>query len=221
MMTTDYKSRANRKKSTPKKKVSVWIIFMLGFLSGGFVSSLIFLNTPKPKPALLAMGTSTTNQPPKEIPVTDPDQPPKPEFKFYSMLPEMEVPAATDVTTSAINTKKWTPPMVIDKKTAPVTPIVPVVTSIPKPTPINKPKTTQPQYLLQLGSFRQTRDAERVKARVALIGVESAVQRFVGKNHQVYYRVRTTFPQDKTILTRLRQRLSRQGIDSFLIRVVK
>ena len=210
MPTTDYNARANTKKTAPKKKPLIWITFMLGFVSGGFVSSLLFLSTPDFKPKLVDMGEATAETKDETVKVDKTEQPPKPEFKFYSMLAEMEVPATEKIPPLAVTQKKWTPPMVVKPKAESI---------VNNPPQKNNHKNKDPMYLLQLGSFKQVKDAERTKVRLALMSVQTAVHRFVGKNNQVYYRVRTMASQDKSTLNRLRQRLKKSHIDSFFIRV--
>jgi len=88
----------------------------------------------------------------------------KPRFEFYTILSELEVfvpePEAEEI----------------------------------KPQPSNtKPETTstsgEKKYLLQAGSFKNQQDAERLKASLALLGVQSSIQS-VSINHDNWHRVR-------------------------------
>jgi cell division protein FtsN len=74
-------------------------------------------------------------------------------------------------------------------------------------------------FFLQAGSFQNDADAENLKARLALIGVEAAVQSADVGEKGVWYRVRVG-PFAKIEDTgKLRQMLSQNGIEATLIKV--
>ncbi len=68
-------------------------------------------------------------------------------------------------------------------------------------------------YFIQAGSFRQMSDADRLKARLALLGVESRIERAEVKG-AVWYRVRLGPFASMTEVERVRSRLRRHRIDS-------
>jgi cell division protein FtsN len=81
----------------------------------------------------------------------------------------------------------------------------------------NKPATAPPpadapaagQYLIQVGSFANLKEAEAQKAKLALIGVESRVEKVTIDNSKTWYRVRIGPEKDQhsveTILARLEE----------------
>jgi cell division protein FtsN len=73
-------------------------------------------------------------------------------------------------------------------------------------------------YVLQAGSFRNVQDAERVRAQLAVQGIEAKVQR-VAVDTDVWHRVRIGPVADLADLNRLRARLQRNNIDALVIRV--
>ena len=88
----------------------------------------------------------------------------EPRFDFYTILPELEV----FIPESEIN------------KTG----------RKPKPATGNiSSETGSKQYLLQAGSFRSSEDADRLKASLALLGVQSSIQS-VSINNESWHRVR-------------------------------
>jgi len=89
----------------------------------------------------------------------------------------------------------------------------PVATKAPQ-APINKPGI----YVLQAGSFAKYSDADRRKAQLAMLGVESGIQK-VTVDEKVYHRVRVGPLDDLDDLQRLRQRLSGAKIDAVVLRV--
>ena len=68
-------------------------------------------------------------------------------------------------------------------------------------------------YFIQAGSFRRMADADRLKARLALLGVESRIERAEVKG-AVWYRVRLGPFASMTEVERVRSRLRRHRIDS-------
>ena len=88
----------------------------------------------------------------------------EPRFDFYTILPELEV----FIPESEINKTGRTPRPTTDNIAA---------------QPAGK------QYLLQAGSFRSSEDADRLKATLALLGVQSSIQS-VSINNDTWHRVR-------------------------------
>ncbi len=75
-------------------------------------------------------------------------------------------------------------------------------------------------YVLQAGSFRRFTDADGVKARLALQGIESNIQR-VTIDDKTYHRVRIGPETQLNKVNKLRTRLREQDIDALLIRVAE
>ena len=73
-------------------------------------------------------------------------------------------------------------------------------------------------YVLQAGSFKDTVDAERRKANLALLGVESRLQR-VSIDEDVYHRVRIGPTSDLNELNKVRRQLWEADMDVLLIRL--
>lgn len=73
-------------------------------------------------------------------------------------------------------------------------------------------------YILQAGSFSSVADAERRKAELALLDIESRFQK-VSVDDKVYHRVRIGPVDNLNRLNELRGRLNRAGIDAMVIRV--
>ncbi len=73
-------------------------------------------------------------------------------------------------------------------------------------------------YVLQAGSYRNLADAERMRAQLALQGIEARVQR-VSVDNDVWHRVRIGPVTDLDELNRLRRQLQAGDIDALVIRV--
>lgn len=83
-----------------------------------------------------------------------------------------------------------------------------------KPAPETRPGT----YVLQAGSYRNFADADRVRAQLALQGVESKVQK-VTVDADTWHRVRIGPITDLGELNRVRGRLRQADIDALVVRV--
>jgi len=75
------------------------------------------------------------------------------------------------------------------------------------------------RYILQVGSFRNEADADRMRANLGLAGFESRIQRVSIDDGQTYYRVRVGPIENPEELARTRDRLEDQGIEPLLIRL--
>ncbi|QMU61839.1 MAG: SPOR domain-containing protein [Gammaproteobacteria bacterium] len=121
----------------------------------------------------------------------------KRKFDFYTLLPELEI-------------------------------VIPLEESQPpKQKPSASPDTTNKQqtnyrggYLLQAGSFQQFNEADSLKARLALIGVEANIQS-VEVNKTKWHRVQIGPSNDRNALEKLRKRLKSSQIDTILLQAKK
>jgi hypothetical protein len=74
------------------------------------------------------------------------------------------------------------------------------------------------KFLLQVGSFRHYRDADRRKASLALQGITANIQRAVINGQEVWFRVMVGPLEGKSELQKMRQKLIEIGIDMMIIR---
>jgi cell division protein FtsN len=121
----------------------------------------------------------------------------KPRFDFYTMLPEMEVAVPKEEPAAAA------PP--------PPPPS--------RPAPAEEGSAERESYVLQIGSFRRHADADRLKARLALMGIEAAIQKVTINNKDTYHRVRSGPYSSRSALDRVRTQLRREGIESIAIKL--
>jgi len=199
MASRDYKSRAHPpRKQQPQQKPG-WVWFVAGLLVGVFVSGLIWLKVTPSGPFLPQLAAPVKQkraaEPEKKQPQPDT---PKPRFDFYTILPEMEVVV----------------PDPVEK------PEVKMATTTGVTEPAAKPSDTAAGYMLQMGSFRKYSDADRLKASLALVGIQAEIQRVNIKGGDVYHRVRSG-PYDRAQLNSLRAKLKQKKISSLVIKYRK
>lgn len=202
-MPRDYKHRAHSKRRRQPSPVA-W--FVAGLLVGVATFGLAWLKWA-PAPAVTRAAT-VTPPPATEAEPSPPPRPsdaPPPRFEYYSVLPEMEVVI---------------PPEDLRPQKPPSPP--------PRPSPMpelpgqSTPAAAPPAggdavYLLQLGSFRNTGDADRLKASLALLGITARVEKVTIDDKGTYYRVRSG-PYSRDQAYGLHNRLKGNSVDSLIVR---
>lgn len=116
------------------------------------------------------------------------DQPPKSQYDFFTVLPEMEVV----VPEQELSANKQA------EDTAPVS-------------------NDADSYILQVGSFRASADAEQMKARLALQGFTALVQT-VTVNDETWHRVRIGPVAGAGKADDMRRQLTQAGIDTLVMK---
>ena len=82
-----------------------------------------------------------------------------------------------------------------------------------------RPGAPTEHFLLQIGSFQNPADADNLKARLALLGVEAGVEPVSLAEKGTWYRVRVGPYSKVEELNRLRQTLAQNGIEASLVKV--
>lgn len=184
-------TRSNRRRPAPP-----WLWAVSGLALGLLVAFLVFLQMRPDSESVAALPVpppqATPEAPPDKprAPSPPPAKPPaKPRFDFYNLLPEMEV-------------------------------IVPDAEIAGKPSAAGVKRVEEPgTYLLQAGSFRSRAQAEQLRARLALLGLETSVQTVSVDNAQTWHRVRVGPFSKLKELNDARVLLRKNGVDAILIRL--
>lgn len=74
-------------------------------------------------------------------------------------------------------------------------------------------------YLLQAGSFRNKAQADQLRAKLALLGLETSIQTVSVDSKQAWHRVRVGPFKNLGELNKARSLLKKNGIDAILIRL--
>ena len=110
-------------------------------------------------------------------------------FAFYELLPKYEV-------------------------------VVPKESLKPKATATPAPDDAKAgQYLIQVGSFSDVKEAEAQKAKLALIGIESRVEKVTIDNSKTWYRVRIGPEKDQRAVETVLARLEENDIKAVVMMV--
>ncbi|USE35349.1 SPOR domain-containing protein [Endozoicomonas sp. SCSIO W0465] len=195
---------ASKSKSTGKSAgVSLpnWAWLLAGLLIGVFAAFLAGL-TPSAK------DVRTVAEQVKASSGDDQKKDNQPVFDFYTLLPESEV------TVSIVD-----PELRAEPRAEPTA----VSTKAQKSKPGQKPATTavtRPEkYLLQAGSFRSAKDAERLRAQLLLEGLAPRVERVNVGGGETWHRVQLGPFADRVSLQNAQKVLASQNIDSLLLQL--
>jgi cell division protein FtsN len=215
-MPRDYKHHVNTKRK--RRPVSPWLGVMAGLLIGLFVAFLVYIRMQAPavrlqpipagKPESIDTGPAPVQAENSSGGKPAPPAPPRPRFDFYTLLPEMEVVIPEEEVDAKVEAHARA-------KTA-ASATAPVAESPQKDTrPVEAPDT----YFLQVGSFRNGEQAERFKAELALLGLETNIQKVTINNRDTWHRVRVGPFNSLDALDRARKLLGSQGIESTTIKI--
>ena len=96
---------------------------------------------------------------------------------------------------------------------------------VPEQEITGKPEQGVPQveapgtYFLQVGSFRNSEQADRFKAELALLGLETSIQKVTIDNKTTWHRVRVGPFSELDALNKTRRLLKQRGVESTLVKV--
>ncbi len=195
-MPADYKSRATRKK---KKSLPGYVWLLSGLGIGLFVAFIVYLDkqpennksfgsaVQQELEKLKKQARKKDTAPAKTESLAKETKQPK--FNFYTILPELEVLIPESETRPPESRKKTT-----------------TLSSTKKAGPAKR-------YVLQVGSFQNLGDAEKLKATLAFLGVEAHIQH-VTVNGNAWHRVRTGPYKNKKLLYKNQKLLQKNDIDS-------
>ena len=196
-MPADYKSRVNQKQ---KQSLPGYLWLLSGLAIGLFVAFIVYLDKQPEsdknfgtavQQELEKLKNKKSTKIEKTASTTKTSKEKKePKFNFYTILPELEV-------------------LIPESETRPP------VTSKPEASSKVSSKGSSPgkQYVLQVGSFQNLPDAEKLKANLAFLGLSAEIQH-VTVNKQAWHRVRTGPYQNKKQLYQNQDLLKKNDINS-------
>jgi cell division protein FtsN len=238
--------RAATKKTKSKKERRFFSLnFFIGLATGLMIAWLIhlFLFSEMPLPTLPASsskttpsssskepkrastpskkGTSPTASRPSEKKRSRPEtESERPRFEFYTILPDREmIIPDEEIGTRAAQTRSD----LQAEKRADTPPDRPASTTTATPRSTSTPSSTAParseqQYIIQAASFQNFADADRLKARIALLGIVASIQTVTIKEGEEWHRVRIGPVSSTEEVNRLRNRLAEHKIKALVIR---
>jgi cell division protein FtsN len=151
----------------------------------------------RPEKAETKVGAATTPQPLPGKPGDKVDE--KPRFEFYKILPSGQEPAPAPA------------PATGEPKALPPQAAVPAAGAAP----------AQPSeaYFLQAGAFQKSADADNLKAKLALMGLETSLQEVNVPDKGTMHRVRVGPFAKLEDMNRVRNQLSQAGVQATVIKI--
>lgn len=161
-MTRDFakKNRPPQRRAKPKSQVPGWVWLFTGAVLGAFVMFLVYLKDLPPTESTTDENKAMARLLEPESETDSETTTPKPRFDFYKLLKESEV-------------------------------IVPATEPERQQLPSGQAQTpadTQ-EYILQVGSFRNSADADRLRAQLILLNLDARTEQVTLQNEQVWHRV--------------------------------
>jgi len=212
-MSRDYRRRAEprSRRSTPG-----WMLFAVGFIAGAFSIGLAWVKLGPAELKALTTSLQTAAKPQAAAKVEEAPKHagvPKPQFQFYSLLPEREVMVSEDEVDRRAKASSSVP----SPRPAPVSPPgAPVAATEAPPAPPAAP--ADEVLMLQVAAFKARSDAESLKAQLALKGMQAGIESANIKGES-YHRVRLGPYRSIEQLQSARSRLKGSGYDSVVVRL--
>jgi cell division protein FtsN len=203
-MARDYKPRgATQRRRRKRQSPPGWLWLIAGLAIGLFVAFLFYLQQKPDAPAQAAVAVPPQDSQTIEVPAKGQD------------AREVRKPAA-----------KVVPPPPPAKPRFDFYTILPEMeVPVPEDEITGKAREGVPQveapgtYLLQAGSFRTHEQADQLKAKLALLGLQAEIQTVTINNQETWHRVRVGPFTELDALNTARARLKENNLDAILLRV--
>lgn len=193
-----------------------WLLLGLALGAAGAAVFYIVQNQPARQPVVQGplVGAPATAaapaSPAKAAPASPaPTEPPRPDpdrYEFYELLKEGEQIVAMPDKGKA--SPAATPPPARSPDAA----------ALPAEPPMSAPPAASARYILQVGSYRTMEDADRVKASLALLGLDGRIEQAKLASGAVWYRVRIGPMTDVDQMKSAEARLKSNGMNALVIR---
>ena len=167
---------------------------VIGLSLGLCAAGWIWINRPAKTSPLLASAAPATAAPSSAAQAQKPiPLPPKQQSKyaFYEMLPSYEVVIPREDAAASAKAGKPTTPEIAEPG----------------------------QYLIQVGAYKTREEADRSRASLALLGVESKIEQVTIDQSESWYRVRIGPQGNLAKAQEILQRLDDNGIKGMLVKV--
>ncbi|MFP4079940.1 MAG: SPOR domain-containing protein [Ectothiorhodospira sp.] len=198
-------NQASRKAPPPEEKPPLpgWIWGAAGLAIGLFTALLVYLDSNAPRHEADGSGSREAGGG-----TASSGEGERPRFDFYTLLPELEVA----VPGNAPPTSPLPPEPEPSRSESRSTP------EEPEPTPGSGDESSaDTRLLLQAGAFRESQQADRMRASLAMLGIEAHIQK-VRANNDTWHRVRIGPFDDQEAMERMRSRLAEHQIQTVTVK---
>ncbi len=204
------KRGASRYQAPAKKPVPGWVWLVCGLIIGGFIMFLMNLEPGRDEIKRTTDIPKPKEQPKRSTPTQE--QPAKPKYDFYTLLPESEVILPPEA-------PKPEPPKPVTPEEAAKIDTARAEAAlngqVPPPPPLVA-KAPVTQFFLQAGSFRKQQEAEKVRAQIILLGQDVRVENVTVRDED-WYRVLVGPFANREQLGQAQKTLSASGYNNLLL----
>lgn len=209
-----------RRKSSNRGSAPAWFYVLLGFLPGLVIAWMVHNHHAGETGEELADSEPVTRA---DDVATSRDDDDRPRFEFYKLLSESEVVVPDEpVELRRRPEGEAESSVALEDQPVPEPPAPerdePATQEREQATAEREPDEEVIQYLIQAGSFRNQEDADRLRARMALMGVEAEIQSVQIEGGETWHRVRVGPITDRDRADRVRARLEEENVSSILLR---
>ncbi len=207
-MPKDYKraprqSGGSRPRRSGARQPSRLVWFTVGLASGVLGTIGVLWLEPSPEAVLTSIEQMRGSQQPE----APPEAKPRPRFDFYHLLPEMEVAV---------------PEHVLDAPAPSPAPRAQTSRPAPAAAAPSTPASGVPAsgaYVIQVGSFRRAEEADRLRASLALQGLEAHVQSVAIDGRDTWHRVRLGPFASVADVNAMRRRLKTLDLGAMVVKL--
>lgn len=189
-MSKDYAHRGNGQRQTSGGGMPGWLWLIVGVALGFAGAAGYYISRPAADARVAAGADGGKDKADGKKKITIPPKEPS-RFTFYELLPDYEV--------------------VIPKEA--------LKNGKPVPAIADAQPASAGRYLIQVGSFKDRGEAEQQKANLALLGVESRIEKVTIDNKQTWYRVRIGPERDQRRVENILARLEENDIKALVMMV--
>lgn len=184
---------APRKAATEPAGLPGWLLLLIGLTLGLLVALFVYLDRKLGSDEAASKDSSRRAE-------SQEQEESGSRFDFYTMLPELEVEVPGK-----------------DKQGEPSTTPAPQRREQPQAAAEEQTRQSEGRFVLQTGSFKKYREADRMKANLALIGLEASIQK-VRVDNATWHRVRIGPYGSRAQARRVGKRLQNHDIDAIVMR---
>jgi len=199
-MAKDFAHKGNGGRQTAGKRgLPGWVWLIVG-IAIGFVGAVGWYIAKPRADAVIAEATGGKIAPAKKKITIPPKEPSR--FAFYELLPKYEVLIPKETLKTPV------------AKPAPTggTATTPAASEAREPAPAGR-------YMIQVGAFRDRKEADQQRANLALLGVESRIETVTIDNASTWYRVRIGPEKDQRKVESILSRLEENNIQATVMMV--
>lgn len=195
-MPKDFAHRGGGRQATSGSAMPGWVWLLVGVAIGFVAAAGWYITRPRADAVATAEQADDKGKPAGKKKITIPPKE-KSRFAFYELLPSQEV--------------------VIPKEKLKEEAAKP---DAGKPAAPSKDEPAGGgRYLIQVGSFRERKEADQQRANLALLGVESRVEKVTIDNDTTWYRVRIGPEKDQHRVENILSRLEENNIQAMVMMV--